>query len=503
MTLHEPSAAVARLPRLPEGTRRRGLAISVLEGLFAQSHSALTGLGVGGNALTFGFALLLGAGDQALGLLAAIPPLSAAAQLVGAAMTPRVAERRPLVVLSSTLSRVLWIGCGLLPLLLGSGDTALAGFLLLFALSSGLLNVSGNLWVSWMSDLVPPSLRAGYFALRNNACNVVGICMALGAGLVLDRHFGGVPRGGSAGVDPALTTLRIQGFLLLFTVAAAAGVCCGLLLRVQPEPLRERPPGTGQRPGLRDVLIEPFQNALRAPGFRGFLLFVGLFGFVNGFAAPFWSPYQLEELRLTYATVNGTLVAVQGAAVFLALPVWGRIARRFGSRIVVVMALTLICTHPLYYLVATPDRWWPMLLDAASSGAAWSGYNLAIFNLALGLSKGPRPERMFAVYATTAGVAQACSSALAGAVVGGLPYLIHLGPATLDRRQVVFLCASLCRVGCVLLFLRVVSPERGVSVKVAMAAIPYAIKALLAQPRPIALDESGESTPGAGQRAPS
>jgi Na+/melibiose symporter-like transporter len=499
-------APVTRPARLPEGERRRGLVISVVEGLFAQSHSALTGLGVGGNALTFGFALLLGAGDRALGLLAAIPPLSAAAQLVGAALVPRVAERRRLVMVSSTLSRVLWIGCGLLPLLLGPGDAALAGFLLLFVLSSALLNLSGNPWVSWMSDLVPSSLRAGYFALRNNACSAIGICVALSAGLLLDRFFGGVPRGGAVGADPALTTVRIQGFLLLFTVAAAAGICCGLLLRIQPEPPRERPPETGPRPGVRDVLVEPFRDALRRPGLRGFLLFVGLFGFVNGFAAPFWSPYQLEELRLPYATVNGTLVLVQGVAVLLALPVWGRIARRFGNRIVVTMALTLICTHPLYYLVATPERWWPMLLDAASSGAAWSGYNLAIFNLALGLSKGPRSERMFAVYATTAGLAQATSSALAGAVVGALPYLIHLGPVTLDRRQLVFLCASLCRVGCVLLFLRAVAPERGVSIKVAMAAIPYAVKALLHQPRPIPLDESGERTPpageGAGQRAP-
>ena len=90
---------VAQPPgRIAPPDRRRSLKISILEALFAQSHSALTGLGVGGNALTFGFALLLGANDLALGLLAAIPPLLSAMQLVAAGLAPRLAHRWTVVV---------------------------------------------------------------------------------------------------------------------------------------------------------------------------------------------------------------------------------------------------------------------------------------------------------------------------------------------------------------------------------------------------------------------
>lgn len=482
---------VAQPPgRIAPADRRRGLKISILEALFAQSHSALTGLGVGGNALTFGFALLLGANDLALGLLAAIPPLLSAMQLVAAGLAPRLAHRRPVVVASSTAARVLWIACGALPFVLGPGPGSLAAFLALFALSCGLLSLSGNLWVSWMADLVPTSIRAPFFSLRNNACSAVGIAMALGAGHLLDAKFGGVPRGGLAATSLAdggdgLWELRATGFLVVFSVAAACGLAGAVLLHRQPEPARPAPDPASPL-GLRDLIVRPFRAAFAEPGLRGFLLFVGLFGFVNGFAAPFWSPYMLEELHLPYKTVNGTLVLVQGLAVACALPIWGRIARRFGNRVVVLMALCLICTHPLYYLVATPARWWPIVCDSMSSGVAWSGYNFAIFNLALGLSKGPRPERTFAVYAATAGVAQASSSALAGAVVGLLPYHVDLGGLVLDRRQLVFLGACVLRAGCVALFLSVVREARGAPLRSVLAAIPYAVKALTVQFKPLA-----------------
>jgi MFS family permease len=462
---------------LPAVARRRGLTVSVFEGLASQTHSALTGLGVGGNAITFGFALMLGASNLSLGLLAAIPPLSGAAQLLSAAVAPRLAVRGRAVSLASTAARLLWPVCAALPFLFGFGDTALVAFLVLFALSCGLLSFSGNLWVSWMADLVPTSLRAGYFALRNNLCAITGIAVALGAGYTLDHWFGGVPR--AAVVDPAMQLLRANGFALLFCIAAVAGVICSILLFVQPEPARPRLP----RPPLtvREVVLSPFADALKQPALRGFLLFVGVFGFVNGFSAPFWTPFQLEQLHLPYTTVNGTFVVLQGLAIALALPLWGRAARRLGNRMVVLAGLVLITTHPLYYLVATPERTWPIYLDAISSGVAWSGYNFAIFNLALGLSAGPRPERMFAVYATTAGVAQALSSAVSGAIVEAMPQTVDLGALALDRRQVVFLLCSVCRLGCVLLFLRAVQEERGVGVRTVLAKIPYVVKALTTQ----------------------
>jgi MFS family permease len=451
--------------------------VSIAEGLSAQTHSALTGLGVGGNAITFGFALLLGASNLELGVLAAIPPLASSLQLASAAVAPRLADRRRPTAIASTAARLLWLVCALLPFVLGTGPLALAAFLALFALSCGLLSFSGNLWVSWMADLVPSSLRAGYFSLRNNLCALTGIAVALAAGYALDHWFGGVPR--AAVLDAAAQALRAKGFAALFGASAVFGVGCCLLLLSQPEPARAplaRAPLT-----LRELVVAPFRDALSQPPLRGFLLYVAVFGFVNGFSAPFWTPFQLEQLRLPYTTVNGTFVVLQGCMTALALPLWGRLARRAGNRTVVLCGLLLITTHPLYYLIATPTRTWPIYCDALSSGVSWSGYNFAIFNLALGLAAGPRPERAFAVYATTAGVAQAVASALAGAVVEAMPTLCAVGPLLLHRRQVVFLGCIAARLACVVLFVKAVRVARPVGLRAIAAKAPYAVKALTTQ----------------------
>lgn len=458
--------------------RRRGLRVSIVEGISAQAHSALTGLGVNGNAITCGFVLLLGGGDLALAAAAAIPPLAAALQLLSAALAPSLTARKGWVVATSTLARVLWLPCALLPLV--APDLGLAAFLLLWALSCGLLSFSGNLWVSWMADLVPERVRSRYFSLRSVACTATGLVVGLGAGLALDRWFGGVPREAVEGavLASADDRLRWTGFAVLFGLACVCGLLCGLLLRAQPEPAKA--PRTDRPRGLRGVLLDPFREAARTPGLRGLLLFVAFFGFTNGFAAPFWTPYQLQQLRMDYATVNGTLVMLAGVAMIATLPGWGRLAGRIGNRNAAALAALLICTHPLYYLIATPERLWPIYVDAASSGISWGGYNLATFNLALGLSRGPGRERLFAVYAAVAGISQAISSLASGWLLGrGLLPMAALGPALgLDPRQGVFLVTAITRVLALGLLLLVVPEPRGVGLKAAVvAAIPHQVKA--------------------------
>src|SRR5688572_1268909 len=111
------TAARSGQPELTPAERRRALRVSTFEALSAQSHSALTGLGVGGNAITTGFALMLGARDFSLGLVAAIPALANCVQLLSAALAPRLSSRRTWVAATSLIARVAFPACALLPLL--------------------------------------------------------------------------------------------------------------------------------------------------------------------------------------------------------------------------------------------------------------------------------------------------------------------------------------------------------------------------------------------------
>jgi len=444
--------------RISLAERRRGLAISTVEGMSAQSHSALTGLGTGANALTIGFGLLLGARDLELGLIAAVPPLAGLFQLVAAAMTARMSSRRIAVAVASTVARVLWLACGLLPFVLAR-DHALAAFLVLWMLSSALVAVSGNWWVSWIADLCPPRARARYFALRSAAATAAGLAVGLVGGLALDRWFGGVPRVSLDGDDPAFA-LRAEGFAWAFGAAALLGVACGWLLWRQPEPRHRVGAPAGPRGSPWSFLAQTITAGWRTRGFAGLLVFVACFGLANGLAVPYWQPFQLKELGLSYTYVNGVLVTLGGVAAIAALPLWGALAARWGHRAVMIVSLAIISTHPAYFLIATPDRIWPMLLDAASSGFAWSGFNLAMFNLVLALAHGPERDRLVALHTAVAGLAQAASSVFAGRLTDWLPAALELGGVELGARQQIFAMTGLARLGCLVLFCLVVTRPR-------------------------------------------
>ncbi len=422
-----------RPPRMRPGQRRKGLILSIVEAMCTQAHASATGLGFGSpNAVTVGFALLLGARDPALGLLAALPVYANLAQFVGAAVAPRLAQRRPFVVAATLAARVPWFLVGLIPFVFGDHkDAGLALFLATWAVMNVLLNLSGNLWVSWIADLCPEQIRGRYFSNHALWATVVGIVAPFAVSASLDRWFGGVPV--SQGGEAPLFDLHAIGFAVVFGIATLFGLGAGLFLRSQPEP--ERPLPENPPPIDADYFLEPIRN-LR---FRPFLVFVALFGIANGLGDPFWAPFQLEQLGLSYAYVGGLFVAVKGIVMAATLPFWGRIADRWGNVTAIGIALALLLLNPIYYLLAgTHSARFLMAADAATNGAAWAGINVAIFNLALALSPGNRRELYFACYVTVLGAAQATTSVLAGSYLGALPAQLHAFGLTLHPRQQVF-----------------------------------------------------------------
>jgi MFS family permease len=163
---------------------------------------------------------------------------------------------------------------------------------------------------------------------------------------------------------------------------------------------------------------------------------------------------------MDYAVVNGVLTLLGGVTSVAALPLWGWLSKEKGPRHVVLLSLLLAATHPLYYFVASPQRLWPMFADALSSGVAWSGFNLAIFNLVLLLAAGPRLGAHYAVYICVVGLFQAAGSLLGGEVVTALPDQVSLLGAVLERRQLMFATTSTLRLVTVFLLWRLVPARR-------------------------------------------
>ncbi len=440
------------------GERRRGLRFMIVEAMCTQAHASFTGLGAGAagapNAVTVGFAILLGAKDPALGLVAALPVASNLFQFLAAALAPRLDGRRGLIMLATLLSRVSWLAVGWIPFLLRDrASLALTAFLVFWAVSNAALAVGGNLWMSWMADLCPARIRGRYFSRHALFTTVVGILAPFLVSILLDRGFGGVPRQAADGSP--LAHLQSLGFAVMFTIASVFGMLAWAVLRAQPEPRREVRPA----PPPLDArwLLEPFRDS----AFRPLLLFVVVFGATNGLANPFWASFQLEQLRLPYSYVSGLFLAVTGVVTALALPLWGKVSDRYGNRAVVSLTLGLIVLSPLLYVLASgPEHWWLMGLDAAVQGVGWAGYNVAIFNLVLSLTPGPKRELYFAAYVTALGTAQALTSVLAGTFVSLLPASVTVAGLALHPRQQVFLLTAGARLFCLVFFVRALGMPR-------------------------------------------
>ncbi|MGB3093730.1 MAG: MFS transporter, partial [Candidatus Zixiibacteriota bacterium] len=135
---------MSRHPGLGKREIRKGLRISIFEGSFAAIHLALTT-----GPFLAGYALLLGANDFQLGLVAALPFLAQVFQIVGAFAVERFKQRKKISLLGSLFSRSLFLVFVFLPFFPENQWVKIGIFLLLLCLSSAIANLVGVAWLSW------------------------------------------------------------------------------------------------------------------------------------------------------------------------------------------------------------------------------------------------------------------------------------------------------------------------------------------------------------------
>lgn len=333
-----------------------------------------------------------------------------------------------------TRARMLWLAALALPWVLPG--RAVGAFLAIYAVNRGLDAVGAASWLTWMSGLVPAGIRGRYFARRNAVMLISGLVTGIAAAAVLDRA--GRTRGSFAGV---------LGFTVLLSLVSA------VLMRLQPEGLN--PERRGPEREYR-ASLEHWIELLTADGgrFGRFLLFFTLWGLGNGLSQPFWSPVELQVLKVSFSTL-AVISAAGSLAGALTLPVWGRLADRIGDRTVLVATIAWGSFHPILWYFMTPERLWPLWVDAISSGIVWNGFELAATNLLLRLAPRGAGEIAYGSLAAVRGIAGAISSLAAGVLVSWLP-----GWHGLSAMQVLLVGAAPVRWTCLALVWLVDDPRK-------------------------------------------
>jgi len=417
--------------------------ISVYEAFPSQVFVTLTG-----GVFLPAFALALGANHLYIGALAAIPLFANLFQLLGAHFVENFQGRKKLCIIASSIPRILWAPAIISALLLLPNDKAMIrGVLLaLLILVHAQLAISGVAWLSWMTDIVPDSIRGRYFGLRHSVISIATVLTTFAGGWFLEARHG-----------------SFAAFSFLFFIASAAGVICMVLLIKQPEPQKILLPS---REKFFRFYLEPFQQ----PNFRRLLRFSILWQFAFYFASPFFVVYTLTELGVGYSLAAAYTVI---GAVFelLGMRVWGHISDRTGNKPIVTIAAAVFCMLPWIWLATFKNTFSFYLLIPllhAAGGFFWAGYNLCSTNLMFRLAPAERNSIYFGAWAACNGLA-ACAGSLLGGFLGkwSAQHHLHFIFFSLAELKIVFLLAGALRFS-TLLFLRPIQEMKGMHTRQAL-----------------------------------
>jgi MFS family permease len=394
---------------------RKSLRYSVFDGTFA---AAMIGLG---ESFFVAYSLFLKATTIQVGLLSSLPQgLGSILQFFSNRLIHAFGSRKRLVVTSALLQGLMYVPVAMVFFL---GEFRVSHLILFICLYWAFGMILGPAWNSWMGDLVIENRRGAYFGRRSKITGTATFAAVLAAGYIL-QQFGGSDR------------TQYVGFLLIFLLALASRMVSVMFLLKQYEPAYDVP---------REAefgLIAFLQQAMYR-NYGRFVLYLALMNFAVFLSAPFFTPYMLQDLRLSY--FNFTMVnAAAIIAKVLSMPVWGHAADRFGARRVLSLAGFLMPLVPILWLMSGTFLW--LISIQVYSGFVWGGFEIASFSFIFDTTTAQKRATCVAYYNIINGL-----SLVSGALLGST--IVRLNKVFWSKYLFVFLLSGLLRFAASTVFL--------------------------------------------------
>jgi len=406
-------------PALSPAKLRRSLRLLIADGVCTETLGSLTG-----GAFLVTFALLLGASHFAIGLISSVVAGSQILQLLFVRIIDRWPQRKPFAVGAAVASRVVWVGIAfvwLLPRL-----WQLPVFIGLLVLTYTLAAAWKTAFAPWITELVPARIRGRYFGRRLALATSVGAALTVVAALLI-------------GHEKTIRTHELATFSTVFLAAAGVGLIGAWLLVHVGEPRHHMP--LAQHPGT------PLRAPLADLRFRATLHFLASWSLASSFAAPFFTVYMLRRLELPVSVAIG-FTALSQIVNLVALPTWGKLDDRFGSRAVLFLAtsgfLATLLAWPVLGFVDRPIAYALLVLIHAVGGSCAGGVTLAATTL---VQEQAPPEHLTSYLATrsvTAAIPAAFAPLSSGLLATWLgTRALSFGGVDLQGLDFVFIVAAL------------------------------------------------------------
>lgn len=402
----------------------KSLRNSILDG---SAYSVM--LGLTQNYIT-PYALTMKATTQQIGLLSSVPNFTmAAVQFAAPALSERLGSRKGFILPMVLMHALMWLPILLIPYLF---QTHQVWWLIAFmTLSTAFDSALNPAWGSMMADLVPAQIRGRYFGLRNRVTAFVSMAFSYVAG----------------GILQLLTGNTDLAFTIIFIGAMASRLVSFYFLSRMFEPLS---PATEKR-GHASVL--KIARGLFSTNIGMFIIFCALMNFATTIAGPFFSPYMLVDLRLSYMTYT-VLNSAAGLATVGFMTWWGKRIDRAGAIRVLKITSLFVPFVPIGWAVYH-TLWWLIIMQIFS-GFAWAGFQLSSGVFIFDAVPPENRTRYIALYNSLIFL-----SVSLGSLIGGM-VAPHLPPVMGSYFLSIFLVSGLARLAVALFFQRRIKEVRKV-----------------------------------------
>ncbi len=247
----------------------------------------------------------------------------------------------------------------------------------------------GPAWNSWIEQIVPRTVRAGYFAKRTRATQIATLCGFVGGGLLLQYGRG------AGWVTTAFAVLFLVAFLfrMISVVMLAA---------------HKTPPA---KPERAKVVSDNIAGSTLDG--RHLLIYLVMVQGVVQISGPFFTPYMLKKLEMSYVVFT-LLVAVAFTAKVVSLAAWGKVAKNRGAAWLLTFGAFAIVPLSSLWTVSQSLPW--LIFIQAINGCMWAAYELGFLLLFFEALPQSRRVKMLTYY-NFANTAAWCLGATIGAMV--------------------------------------------------------------------------------------
>ncbi len=399
------------MPARPSRAKLRAdLQVSCVEGA---AYGGMVGLG---ETYLPAFALAVGLGELVAGLVGSLPLLAGGIMQMASPVAIRMlGSHKRWVVLCATIQALAFA-----PLVLAAylQHVSSVGLLAIATAYWGAGMAAGPAWNTWIGDVVPPSARPRFFALRTRASQLFVFVGFLTGGICLQT---------ATSHNQLMAT-----FVALFVAAAACRCISASLLSLQSEPT---PIPAKMRQIRWSELLPHFQ---RRSGGRLVIYLIVVQAAVQT-AGPYFTPFMLAKLQFSYGQL-ATLISTAYIAKVIALPMWGRVASRIGARRLLWIGGVGITPLSAGWLVSGEVSW--LILLQIVSGVAWAAYELAFFLLFFESIPSEERTSLLTLYNLFNGMAWVGGALLGGSILHATD-MAHAGYLAVFAASAVFRCGSL------------------------------------------------------------